>query len=144
MMRPERAEHLSSAQGIDSLVPRIVCCRLVLVGELQVSRFALLSPPVVDELVAGDADQPRDAGRRGLRLAHGGDGGEERLGGEVLGERAAPAARQEVAVDLRQGGVVQPEQLHPGIRLERRRRRHHPHRRSARPNSDAPASRTAT
>lgn len=61
-------------------------------------------------LVPGDPDQPAGGDRRCGLLAGRGDRREERLRGEVLGDRAVPAAGQQVPVDLGQRGVIDVQQ----------------------------------
>jgi hypothetical protein len=65
---------------------------------------------VVGELVPGHPDQPRDRRIGRARHADRAHGGQERLGGEVLGQAGIAAAGQQVAVDVRQRIVVQLEQ----------------------------------
>src|SRR5262249_13572354 len=68
-------------------------------------------------LVPGDADEPGGAERRRGPLARGGDRRQERLRRQVLRQRAAAAAREQVAVDLwqRDLGPGQPH-VSPGGR----------------------------
>jgi hypothetical protein len=70
---------------------------------------------VVDQLVPGDADQPAGGRAGAVVAAHGVDGGEERLAGQVLGERGPAAPLQQVAVDLWESAVVAGEQLGTAI-----------------------------
>ncbi len=65
---------------------------------------------MVDELVAGDGDQPRDREIRNLVVAHGPDRGEERLARQVFGDRGVVHARREIAVDLGECPVVEREE----------------------------------
>ena len=77
---------------------------------VQPALLALDPPPVVDELVAGDPDQP---GRRDVvdgAPRDGVDGAHEHLGRDVLGDRPVAAAGEQVAVDLADGVVVEGEQ----------------------------------
>src|SRR5262249_11733286 len=72
-----------------------------------------LAPPVVAQLVPGHADQPRGGQRRGRAAPHGPgrvDRREERLRGEVLGDRPLPAPGQQVAIDLGQRPVIEVEE----------------------------------
>ena len=55
-------------------------------SEPQAARLACLAPPVVDELVPRDADEPRDGELRHRVALDGLHRREERLGGEVLGD----------------------------------------------------------
>jgi hypothetical protein len=94
--------------SVDPLGPGVVGA-LGLGFGLNDLRLALLAggaAPVVDQLGTGNPDQPgdREPGRTGLIQR--GDGGRERLGGQVLGQRDAPAAGQEVAVHLGKGARV--------------------------------------
>ena len=66
------------------------------------------SPPVVDQLVASSADQPSDGDLVAGVVS--GDGCEERVGSEIFGGGGMVAPAHEVAVDVRQGLVVQLQQ----------------------------------
>ena len=55
-------------------------------SERRLRVLACLAPPVVDELVPGDADEPRDGEVRHRVALDGLHRGEEGLGGEVLGD----------------------------------------------------------
>ena len=76
--------------------------------------------PVVGQLVAGDADQPRDAQLRGVGFPKGRDRGLERFCGQVFGEYPIAATRHEIAVDLRQRVVVEIEQPQSCVGVEGR------------------------
>jgi hypothetical protein len=62
--------------------------------------FPLVPAPVIDKLVSGDADQPRNGHRRWVGPLERRDRGHERLSREVLGIGNAAAARQQIAVHL--------------------------------------------
>ena len=65
---------------------------------------------MVNELVAGDRDEPGDGEVGHLVLLNRADRGQERLAGEILGGRGVAHPRREVSVDLGQRPVVQREQ----------------------------------
>ena len=71
-----------------------------------------LLPEVVEQLVAGDSQDPgkrRDHGPATPQLR---DGGEERLLGQILGEGdLCPTAVQEVAIDTRQRRCIEDLEL---------------------------------
>ena len=68
------------------------------------------TPPVIDKLVPGNSDQPADCQLRRVITPGRRHRGHERLGGQILSQHRAPAARQEIAVHLRQGTPVQRSQ----------------------------------
>jgi hypothetical protein len=69
---------------------------------------ARLPPVVVEQLVAGDAKEPGQGGVDRLARLDRAHGGEEGLLGQVLGDRGVvAAAREEIAVDLRQRRLVE-------------------------------------
>ena len=88
----------------------IVDPRWLAVQQAQPALLPLDPPPVVGKLVPGNPDQPRDRRIGPARLADRVHGGQERLGGEVLGQAGVAAAGQQVAVDVRQRIVVQLQQ----------------------------------
>jgi len=61
-------------------------------------RFALLTPPVIGQLVPGDADQPAGADLVGLAEVDGLSRSQERLRGEVLCQCPVVAPVVQVAV----------------------------------------------
>lgn len=94
----------------------------------QCSEIAFLpsfASPVVDQFVACDADQPCRRGRRGMFAVDRVNRREERLRGELLGQAGTTAAREQVAVDIRQRGVVHGEQSRGEIFGCRRRLQAH-------------------
>jgi hypothetical protein len=95
----ECVEHGAGADGVDGLVPRVLGFGAV--EQPQSAFLAFQAAPVVGEFVPGDADEPADRGGGHVGSACRGDGGEERLRGQVLGQCRVPAARQQVAVDVR-------------------------------------------
>ncbi len=104
MVRQQAREHVAHVQRVDRFVA--VHMRVAALPQLlQQLSIAAGATPVVDQLVAGGADQPRHV-HLAAGLA-GADGGEEGLGGEVLGGCRAVAAANEVAVDVWQRLVVQ-------------------------------------
>src|SRR5207342_808576 len=109
--------HVPGPQGVQPGVPRVVRPgRGARLGRDRVQRPLLpgLAAPVVAELVPGHADQPGRADRRprpGPDRVH---RREERFRGEVLGHRPLPAPGQQVAVDLRQGVIVERQQPRSG------------------------------
>ena len=101
-------------------------------------RSARCSSPVVDQLVAGDADQPRHAhllDATALYLTH---RGEEDVSSQVLGGLSLAAPRTQVAVDLVDGTVVQTQQIGGVIGRLGVVRSHHPHHRPPPSNSVTP------
>src|SRR5207247_11134010 len=80
----ESLERLAGAQAVERRVPRVVLLRVVVDGA-QVPLLARRSSPVVDQLVPGDTDDPRDAHGRWVVALDRLDGGKERLGRQVLG-----------------------------------------------------------
>ena len=112
LARPASVSRARSASSVASHGSWSSDCRdsPVAAHHPQAAQLALAAPPVVDQLVPGDPDQPAGA-RGGARAATDGvDGGQERLGGQVLGQCRAAAACQQVAVDLVEGLVVEREQ----------------------------------
>ena len=79
--------------GVEQLFPGIV--RLVGSDSRKPTLLALPAAPVIDKLVSGDADQPRDGHSGRVGALQRGDRGRERLGGQVLGvgNAAAPGSR---------------------------------------------------
>ena len=114
-MGAELLERVAGGEHVEVHVPRVVAARRGdgrVVGDgMDAAGFALGPAPVVDELVAGDADQP---GRRelvdGVAL-DGLDRRHEHLGRDVLGDLAIAAAGEQVAVDLADRPVVEREQV---------------------------------
>ena len=82
----------------DSKWSSVACVGAVPGERDQVTLLALLAPPVVHQLVASDADQVADVDRgegAGVDVV---DRGEDRFGGEILGECPPAAATQDVGV----------------------------------------------
>lgn len=92
--------------GVQPFVPRVVdrFDRRFRRGEAAL--LALAATPVVDQLVARYAHEPGDTHLGQAALTARFDGREERLAGEILGQRGAPAPRQQIAVDPRQGHSI--------------------------------------
>jgi hypothetical protein len=89
-------------RGVEELIPRVV---QLLIRRLDDRQLALLTgqpPPVIDQLVARHADEPCHGRLGDGAVPTGCDRGHKRLRRQVLGDRDAAAARQQVAVDLRQ------------------------------------------
>jgi len=61
---------------------------------------------VVDELVTGHTDQPRDRHLPHALAPDCGDRRGKRLGGQILSDRDAATAREQVAVDLGQRDAI--------------------------------------
>src|SRR5204863_5600879 len=80
------------------------------VGVALVAASATGPAPVVEQLVAGHADEPRHAELDVAVLLHRGDSGQERLAGEVLSYAGIAAAGDEVPEDVADGAVVEREQ----------------------------------
>jgi hypothetical protein len=90
-------------------LPRVVH-RLGTAHDHAEAALEVRSPPVVDQLVAGDAHQPGDSElRRAIPLGRR-DSCHKRLRRQILGQYGAAAPRQEVSVDLGQGTVIQGSQ----------------------------------
>jgi len=70
---------------------------------------------MVDELVAGDADEPRHRELRNGVALDGPHRGKERFGREVFGERVASDAGPQVAEHLRQRAVIDLEQCRTAV-----------------------------
>ena len=84
----EVVEHPVGGEQVESDVPGVDVGHRLGVDCGHDTLVACRLPPVVDQLVAGDADEPGD-GEVGDRAAgHGVDRSEERLRREVLGHRA--------------------------------------------------------
>ena len=71
-------------------VPGIVPLDRGLLDQPELALLAGLAPPVVDQLVAGDPHQPGHGQVGHGALLDRGDGGEEGLGGQVLGDGLGP------------------------------------------------------
>src|SRR5437773_8454875 len=113
MVRAERGEHLVGAQLVEAHVPGILARRGILFEGVAQAVLPGAATPVVGELVAGDADHPGNVERGGpavLEVAH---GGEERLGGEVLGGGGVAAPMKEVPVHLGHRLLVEGEERGP-------------------------------
>ena len=86
VMGAELGEHAVGTSRVDVGVPGIVDGRFGPTGgEAQLALVEVLQAPVVGELVAGDADEPGGAQRRGAVPPGGVHRGEVRLRREVLG-----------------------------------------------------------
>jgi hypothetical protein len=105
MSRQARQRGVSSL-GIEVMRPRIVDPFAARLGDGEAPLLSAHPAPVVDELVAGHTDEPGHAELRRVLPAVGGDGRHERLSAQVLGECRAPAAWEEVSIDLWQGAPV--------------------------------------
>src|SRR5215469_303256 len=119
VVRAEPLQHVLGPQGIEPGVPRVVAVRIRRRGHgTQRALLPGLPAPMVAQLVPGDADQPPRGQRRGRGGPHRIHRRQERLGGQVLGQRPLPAPGQQVAVDLGKGLVIEVEQacgsLSPG------------------------------
>ena len=90
---------------VEAHVP--VVDRVVVGRERELRFLARFAAPVVHELVAGHADEPRLGEVGHTAAADGVDRGHERLRREVLGHRRRPAALDEVAVHPGEGAVVE-------------------------------------
>ena len=75
-------------------------------GQLQ-RQLAPAPAVVVDQLVAGDAEQPGGKAALPAKVSDRLPGGQEGLRGQVLGLLHLPGARQVIAVDARQVALVQ-------------------------------------
>src|SRR5437762_11025381 len=88
-------------------VPAVLDLWLVVGQCPQAALLPSLAAPVVNQLVSGRSHQPGGGYRRRVLTADGHHCGHERLGGQVLGQRHLPASGQEVAVDEREGTVIE-------------------------------------
>ena len=128
-MRARRLAGPSAVEGgpglhhVEPGVPRVVVALGQGGDRAELAVLALASAPVVDELVAGHADEPPGVDGDGAGTADGVDRGEEDLRGQLLGGRPVADAGDQVAVDHGQGPVVEVEEpcarrhrlrLHPG------------------------------
>ncbi len=93
---------------------------------------------MIDQLVAGDADQPRHAHLLDATALHLTHRGEEDVSRQVLGGLSLAAPRTQVAVDLVDGTVVQTQQIGGVIGRLGVVRSHHPHHRPPPSNSVTP------
>ena len=89
-------------------------CDCKLSDRRQAPLVACLPAPVIDQLVAGDPDQPGNDHLPHESPFHGVACGEKCLGSEVFGEGPVAAPGFQVAVDGGQGMVVDVEQR-PGV-----------------------------
>ena len=110
VLRRQLLEHGSGRQRIQLHVPRVFVFRLARRHRAQVSVLTRLAPPVVHQFVSSNADQPRSGRRRGVATLDRIDGGEERLRGELLGQSAAAAAREQVPVHVWERRVIDREE----------------------------------
>ena len=102
----EVVEGFAGPHRVEVRVPGILGAEVVADGA-EAALLPRLAAPVVHELVPGDPDEPGDGHREDAVPADGVGGGEERLGGQVLGDRSLVAAGEEVAVDVADRRVVE-------------------------------------
>jgi hypothetical protein len=115
VVRPELFEHFVRARPFESLV-YAVGLGFFAGNESQIAGLARLAPPMIDELVARDADQPRDREIGNCIAFDRLHGREKRLGGDVFGDRLAADPHAQVPVHLGERAVVHREQGHALIR----------------------------
>ncbi len=115
MMQGKLREDRSRVGDIQVRFPGIVLGTGGVLDHLQLALLAGGTPPMVDQLVPGDPHQPRRRDLDDDASLHGGDGGEERLRGQILGQRHVTAPGKQVAVHLGKGPVVQREQCGPMV-----------------------------
>ena len=143
VLRPQPAQHGVHVLALQHLRRPLIGRDIqveIPVRILDATRLAIEAAPVIDQLVPGDPDQPGHGhlvDPVSLDLA---DRSEKGLCREILGELAMTAASPVIAVHLIDGDVVDGEQI-GGVFAATFRNRlgHHPHHRSAAPNSDTPA-----
>jgi hypothetical protein len=92
--------------SVELRLPRVVQLLRQRTPEHPTALLPSLATPVVNELVAGNTNQPSNADIWRRALLESCHGGEERLSRQVLGQRDAPTTRQQVAVDLWQCTVI--------------------------------------
>ena len=98
------------SRDVELCLPRVVHRLSASHDPAEPAALEVRSPPVVDQLVAGDAHQPGDSElRRAIPLGRR-DGCHECLRRQILGQHGAAAPRQEVSVDLGQGAMIQGSQ----------------------------------
>lgn len=92
--------------GVQQFVPRVLDLRGRGLRRGEAALFALEATPVVHQFVTRHAHEPGDTHLGHIALTTGFDGCQERLAGQVLGQRSAPAARQQIAVHPRQSHMI--------------------------------------
>ena len=88
MVGTELLQRVARGEHVEVHVPRVVVPRPGgVVGDgMEATGVALAPAPMIDELVAGDADQPPGRGFVDGIPLNGFDGGHEHLGRDVLGD----------------------------------------------------------
>jgi hypothetical protein len=86
--------------SVELPLPRVVQLLRQRTLEHPTALLPSLATPVVNELVAGNTNQPSNADIWRRALLESCHGGKEGLSRQVLGQRDAPTTRQQVAVDL--------------------------------------------
>ena len=113
VVRAECVEDLPGARALEPLVA-VVDGFVFFAGEQpQAALLPSLAAPVVDQLVPGDADEPRNRQPRNCLSLDGLHGGEEGLGREVFGAGLVADPGAEVAEHLGERAVVDSEQRRP-------------------------------
>ncbi len=98
--RVEISQHLAGTSRFEvddqtAAVGSVACVRE------QVTLLAFLAPPMVHQLVAGDADQVADVDRGdGLPALMWSTAASDRLGGEIFGEGTPAASTQHIRIQL--------------------------------------------
>ena len=115
MRRRQLLQHAMRAQQLEALLPRVAMLGAKAGHGVKATRLARTAPPMVDELVPGDPDEPGSAHRRRVIPANRFDRREERYRGQVLGKGGRAAARQQVPVHGRQRPLVDVEQRLGGV-----------------------------
>ncbi len=104
LRRIEPRHHLCRTAGLHGMVPGDV--DQVAGDRSQLALLAALAPPVIDQLVPGNPDQPGDRPALHQTLAPAGvDRPQHRLRSEVLSQRHIANPAQQVVVDLRYGVI---------------------------------------
>jgi hypothetical protein len=106
-MGAESLEGALDLDGVEADIPGLDRLGQRLAEGQEPAVVAGLAAPVIDELVPGDTDDPRDGHRRRLDPAVDIDCGQESLRRQILGESPLLATSRQIGVNLRQGVVVE-------------------------------------
>ncbi len=143
VVRSEYGHHLVDHLTVENDVPDVINISGEVMRGVVAERLGtgstICASPLVEQLVARDADQPGHGHLVDTTLVDLADRGEERVSREVLGHCAVGTSSAQVRVDLADRAVVDRQQRRAVID---RLTPHHPHHRSPTPNSDTPISLT--
>src|SRR5215471_17622033 len=110
VLQRELLKRLPRAEAIQMHIPRVLRLGLLTANRLEAAFLTAEVSPVIDQLVARDAQQP---GRRQAVWASVAlqcvQRGQYRLGRELFGEHGGAAAGEQVPIHVGQRGVVQRE-----------------------------------